>query len=499
MKGQTMVRILPRLLACAAIAGLAACGSSSTLTPTPQRGPITGSGGSGLFSRFVGVGDSLTAGWQSGALLGATIAPNPLGAGSPYPFIPNGQGKGWYARVWSQGNGGADPLDPTRSPLPLIAPPGLGQILVPATAGGLTSIVANVCASEGAAYARSTALTLRINPTSTPLDVAVPGQLLHEALYAFQPTAACTDPANPALGPLAGLASLTGSENLSFYPILGNFPAGTTQIQAAASLRPTLATVWLGSNDLLKFAIGNGGFPPTDPVAFGADTTKAIQTLQGAGAKVAVFNLVDVLQMPYFTSIQAIPAVIQAAGASAGTAAALGAQVQAYLQATYGLGAQGYLTLTGAGKLKGALTAILGGASPGAALGSPAAALVAGDFISDAVAVKTQQLNDAYNAAIAGSAAATGAALIDVHSLFVTYVTANAQRYIPLAGNAHCCALQYGGGLTSLDGLHPSDTGYALIANVAIASLNASYAAGLAPLTSAQITAINATDLYSPH
>ncbi len=494
-----MVRSLPRLLACAAIAALAACGGNNSSNPGPSvPGNVTGTGPGYLFSRFVGVGDSLTAGVQSGALLGATIAPNPLGAGSPFPFVPNTQGHGWYARVWAQATGG-NPLDPATSPLPLMAPPGIGQILLPTTAGGLTSIVANVCSSEGAAFSLSTALTLRINPKATPLDVAVPGQLAHEALYSYQPTASCADATNPALGPLAGLASLIGSENLNFYPVLANFGGNVTQIQAAASLRPTLATIWLGSNDLLKFAVGNGGFPPTDPAALGADITKEIQTLQGAGAKVAVFNLFDVLQAPYFTSIAAIPAVIQAAGADAATAAALGAQVQAYLQATYGLGNGGYLTLSGAGKLKAALAAILGGASPAAALGSPAAALVAGDYVSDPVAAKTQQLNDAYNAAIAAAAASTGAALIDTHAFFANYEAAGPLRYIPLPGNPHCCALQYGGGLTSLDGLHPSDTGYALIANVAIAKLNAAYGAGVTPLSDADITAINATDLYSPH
>jgi lysophospholipase L1-like esterase len=157
------------------------------------------------------------------------------------------------------------------------------------------------------------------------------------------------------------------------------------------------------------------------------------------------------------------------------------------------------LTLSGVGKLKGALAAVLGGASPADALAAPAAALVAGDFVSDAVAVKAQQLNDAYNAAIAASAAATGAALVDAHAFFTNYTAANALHYIPLTGNAKCCALQYGGGLTSLDGLHPSDTGYALIANLAIAKLNASFAAGIAPLTDDQIAAINLTDLYSPH
>lgn len=501
-----MASSLSRLLAAAAVAALAACSSASS-PPAPAPGNITGIGASGLMSRFVGVGDSLTAGQQSGALLGVTIAPNPLGAASLFPVVPNTQGHGWYARVWSQANGGADPLDPAKSPLPLMKPPGLGQILLPATAGGVTSIVASVCGQEGAAYSYSTALGLRLNPTATPLDVAVPGQLTHEALYSYQPTSACTDPANAALGPLAGLASALSSESLNIYPVLANFPAGTTQLQAAASLRPTVATIWLGSNDLLKFAVGNGGFPPTDPAAFGVDITKAIATLQGTGAKVAVLNLFNVLQAPYFTPVAAIPAIITQtligngvpAATAAAQGAALGAQVQGFLQATYGLGTQGYLTLTGTGKLQGALKAILGGAPALTALSSPAATLVAGDFVSDAVAVKAQQLNDAYNAAIASASASTGAALIDVRAFFLTYTSANAQYYIPLSGNPKCCALQYGGGLTSLDGLHPSDTGYALIANAVIAKLNASYSAGIAPLTDAQIQAINATDLYSPH
>lgn len=219
-----------------------------------------------------------------------------------------------------------------------------------------------------------------------------------------------------------------------------------------------------------------------------------------------MLNLVDVLQAPYFTAVAAIPALIEQQLISAGTPAAtaateagvLGPQVQAFLQATYGLGPQAYLQLSGTGKLQGALAAVLGGASPAAALSAPSAALVLGDYVSDAVAVKTQQLNDAYNAAIAASAASTGAALVDTHSFYAAYETATG-RFIPLTGNAKCCALVYGGGLTSLDGLHPSDTGYALIANVVIAKLNASFNAGIAPLTDAQISAINATDLYSPH
>ncbi|MGH7756714.1 MAG: hypothetical protein ACREM8_10590, partial [Vulcanimicrobiaceae bacterium] len=108
---------------------LVACGGGSTPAPPSQPSNVGGTiPGAGLLTRIVGVGDSLTAGEQSNALLGVTIAPNPLGSGSLFPVVPDTQGNGYYALLWSQANGGANPLDPAISPLPLIAPPGVGSI-----------------------------------------------------------------------------------------------------------------------------------------------------------------------------------------------------------------------------------------------------------------------------------------------------------------------------------------------------------------------------------
>jgi hypothetical protein len=53
----------------------------------------------------------------------------------------------------------------------------------------------------------------------------------------------------------------------------------------------------------------------------------------------------------------------------------------------------------------------------------------------------------------------------------------------------------YRGGLSSLDGLHPSNTGYALIANVFIDQLNASYNLGIPDVN---VAAVYATDPYAP-
>lgn len=479
--------------------GAAGCGGSKSATP-PLPGNITGAGTSGLTARIVGVGDSLTAGEQSGALLGVTITPNPI-AGSPFPFIPNTQGHGFYARVWSQANAGADPLALATSPLPLMAPPGLGSILVPTATGGLTSIAAACAGANAAAFSLSTALGARLNPTSTPLDVAIPGQTLHEALYQTQPTGNCSGAGLPSA--FVGLNAIINAENQNFYPILGTFSAGTTQVQAAASLQPTLALVWLGSNDLLKYIFSNGAVGATAPAVFQSDMVNVIATLQNAGAKVAVANLVDVLGAAQFTPVAALAQALGANGVPSALQAPIATAVGTFL-AGFGVGGGGYLTLTGSNKIltviKGALPAILGGTPPSAALAAGFAQLQAsttpfgaGDFVSDSVAANAKSLNAAYNTAIAAAVTKQGAALVNVNATFVQ-AEQSPGEFLPVTGT--CCSLVYGKGFFSLDGLHPSDTAYAVIANLFIAAVDNAYGATIPALSTAQIAAINATDLY---
>jgi lysophospholipase L1-like esterase len=479
---------------------LAACGGGGS-SSLPSGGGGGGGGNNGpLLSRIVGVGDSLTAGEQSDALLGQTISPNPLGSGSPFPVVPNTQGNGYYALIWSQANGGANPLNIANSPLPLMAPPGLGSILLPTTSGGLTSIVAPCQGPAAIATTYSSALQTRLNPTTTPFDVAVPGQTLREAIVMKAPAAPCDGGGLPPQELL--LNGIIQPEDVNLWPVLGNFPQGTTQLAAAVSLKPTLALVWLGSNDLLKYAFSNGAFPPTTQTQFQSDTINVIKSMQKAGAKVAVSNLVDVLDAAVFTKVGNLPGIFAQAlgpyGVTPSEAAALAATVQAYLASTYGLGNNGYLLLSGTAKIQGAVIFSLENDVPLIqALQAQSAQLVAGDYFVDSVAATVQKNNDLYNAAIAAAAKQTGAALVDTHAL-VAQIAAN-NGYYPLPSNPKCCFLYYGGGFFSLDGIHPSNTGYALLANNWIATIDGAYNAGIPPLSASQIATINANDLYSPH
>jgi hypothetical protein len=88
----------------------------------------------------------------------------------------------------------------------------------------------------------------------------------------------------------------------------------------------------------------------------------------------------------------------------------------------------------------------------------------------------------AYNAIIANEAAATGATLVDIWSL-VNDLAANG---VEVGGQRLTTA--FGGGLFSLDGAHPTNTGYALIANEFIKTMNRSLQTGIPPISIEQVS-----------
>ncbi len=435
--------------------------------------------------KLVGVGDSLTAGVQSNALMGADVSPNPFytgtAAGSPFPIVQATQTHGFWALLWSQANAAAV-NNPATSPLPLIKPPGIGQIAVPAdSAGDLTSITTACGSNNQLAYGYSSALGTRLNAAAVPYDVGIPGQTVHEALYQIGPETSCGAPANA--GIFGGLANIVNSESGAFYPVLANFPQGTTQVSAAAGLHGTIDTVWLGSNDLLKFAFAEGALPPTDPAALQTDMVALIKALQASGAKVAVANLIDVIHVAFFIPQPAFPAVFTARltpALGAGAAAVEGPALAAQVDSRYGLGTGGYLTISGLGKI---LTAV--------GQGQALPALGAGDVLPDAVAARLVALNAAYNASIAAAVTQTGAVLVDIHAAIGAAYAAGG-----VALSATCCGFGYGQGIFSLDGFHPSNTGYAVLANVFIQTLNSAFGKSI---PSVDLGAVYATDIYAPH
>jgi hypothetical protein len=278
---------------------LVACqsgGSNMVVTnPFPTTNTVPATSGTAVLKTIVGVGDSLTAGEESDGLVGVT-APNPLGASSKNPFIVASQPFGFWADLYNQVNGAGA----ANNVLPLIRSPGIGTFLVFNAAG--TSLISPQTSCSGlnaSAFTISGALSTRVNPNVTPLDVAVPGQLTHEALAQTGPQGTCQ---SVSVAP----GSIFQAETTNFYPVMANFP-GLTQVAAARALHPTLTTVWLGHNDLLKYALSNGAFGPTPASSIQADLTTIVQTLQQTGSQVALGNLFDVLSAPLFVGLPNVP------------------------------------------------------------------------------------------------------------------------------------------------------------------------------------------------
>lgn len=519
-----------RTLAFVTAASLAACNGGQSLNSTPV--PVAPQSGSAILTNIVGVGDSLTAGEQASGLLGVPTT-NPVSA-LPGNLVPPTQTNGWWALFYAQAKGialspgtyniGTILGDPARSPLPLVNAPGIGsQLVVTAPPLPFTATHSPCDTFNQAAFQLSTALSaVRENPNAVVMDVAVPGQTAHEALYAVGPQtgpptgAGCTYPSS-ASDPTAGaLQSLVNSESVAFYPILGGFVAKNnglkpvTQIDAAVSQQPTLATVWLGANDLLKFAFSGSMAGSDSPQQMQADISLAIQKLQTAGARVLVANLPDVLHTAQFFqgSVPPSNAVCQVhnmfyclvlnglmkQGVPAAAAQLAATNATNNLQTTYGIDANAYLYEAGAFKAFQQVAAGLQRGNPNVTpVLTPPSATGTGDFLPGALAAQVQGLNDAYNAAIGAAVTAGGASLVDVHTTFTQlYAGSFPGQFI----SGTCCSLVFGGGILSWDGLHPSDTGYAFLANLFIGTADAKLGLSIPPLSATTVGQINSADPY---
>ncbi len=528
-----------RLLAAAVAASfLAACSNSGSAPniPVPTPGPANPTLG------FTGLGDSLTAGEQSGGVFGGFAAagtkpvPNPLCVLPDCLFaatgigVPPTQMNGFWSQIWMQMNGASQLqyiqiASPGSSVLPLIAGPGLGNQIVPAspsiTKGPPFATLpgrSGCDAFNQAAYAPQTVLsTVRENPTTMAHNLGLPGMTMHEAIAMNQPPSPTCVPFPGAPPALIGLQELL-SESASYYSVLTGFPFSTslTPLNAAVSLRPTLTTVWLGANDVLHYAFSGGAFTAINGIGGNTaqvqqDMTKIITTLQNAGSKVVVANLPDVLGTGFYMSVAPLPSVASCGAGGPGSVQtflacvlfeggvpyAAADAIRAQVATAYGLNpgtgnsainnGYGYVTLGGATTI---LTALGSGKQPnldpngaGSGLGS--------EYVTPALANNIQTLNNTLNTGIDAAVQATGVPLVDIHTFFHDVATGcqvTGCTQDPLALQAltlnpgKCCTLAFGGGLLSFDGIHPSNTGYAFVAQAFIQAINAKYSLNIPPL-----------------
>lgn len=470
--------------------------------------PVTS--GTANFSKYVAVGNSLTAGYSDGTL-----------------FI-EGQKGAWSTLVASR-----------------FATAGGGEFKIPfmndnigGFAGNTPGVPSNRLFFNGTApvpVAGTPTTVLGAKLSGSFNNMGIPGAKIFHLLA-------------PGYGNAAGL--LTGQANPFFVRISSS--ATATVLGDAVAQSPTFFSLWIGNNDVLGYATsggtgvnqtGNlnpatyGGNDITDPNVFASVYNTLLDGTNGlmkGGAKGVVSNIPSVTSVPFFTAVphNPIPGLptagaaglnqifggINAALAGAGlparfvtlladdgiaatieanpllivdesqinisaqiTAAftpTFGAQTAAFLGSIYGQArharnnatARDYILLTARGVI-GTTQPMVPATFSAIGVSFP---MQDNTTLTANETAQVKTATDAYNASILALANSKGLAFVDANAILARVASGN---YVA-NGFVISSAYVTGGGF-SLDGVHPSPRGYALIANEFIKSINTKFGSNL--------------------
>lgn len=295
----------------------------------------------------------------------------------------------------------------------------------------------------------------RDNPLTQPTNLAIPGITVEQALtLAPNPNAGPSDP-------VAGWANIV----LGFPTPFVVPGAAQTQIQQAVALQPTTLIVWLGNNDALVPALFGGS--PTPLETFAAAFKNMMVILSQTNAKLVVANIPDVTRLPFLTPVAKLA---QETGVPLVRVTTL-----------LGVGPGDLLRPSAVPIAEKILTGAPGPLSQYTCSGAPFSPMPVPCVLTAADAAALQGAVANFNALISVQAALFGATLVDIHSL-VNEIEENGFK-----SGGFCLTTDFLGGLFSLDGVHPTNTGYAIIANEFIKDMNRTLAAGIPPVAVAQV------------
>ncbi|TCK67647.1 GDSL-like lipase/acylhydrolase family protein [Winogradskyella wandonensis] len=441
--------------------------------------------GSADFSKFVSMGNSLTAGFADGALYKISQENStPAIMAEQFAALANG---GSFTQPLMNDNVGG--LLAGGNPLPGFGPrlvfngsgPAPLQSLVP-SASPTTDIVLN-------------------NPTGPFNNLGVPGAKSFHLLA-------------PGYGNFSGVIANPPTANPYFVRMASS--PGTSVIADAVAQQPSFISLWIGNNDVLGYALSGGDgsnpiTPMTGPPGVGFEQTyqALAATLTGnvPGVQGILGNIPNVTAIPHFTTVPHDPVPLDAATA--------GAVNQAYAQYNGGLQlalANSLITSEEAAArtinfeasatnavviVDEDLTDLSGLGLPNFRQATAADLLVlpAASFIGtladpnnplsvNGVAIplsdrwvltpeEQAEIADAtaqYNGVISAVASANGFALLDANALLDELASSG----IATSGLVLTSDLVTGGAF-SLDGVHPTSRGYALIANEMLKAIDATY------------------------
>ncbi|HEY2942031.1 MAG TPA: SGNH/GDSL hydrolase family protein, partial [Vicinamibacteria bacterium] len=231
-----------------------------------------------------------------------------------------------------------------------------------------------------------------------------------------------------------------------------------TALAQGLSLRPTIVTLWIGPNDVLAAAV-NGraieGVTLTPVAAFRAAYQSVVDAIKASGAFAVAANVPDVTTIPFVTTIQ--PIVVSP---TTGAPVRVNGQTVALIGPDGPLPANSLITLAAAPLLlKGeGIPTALGGTGRG----------LPDEVILDLgeVAAMRERVGQ-YNQVIAEICQAASIPVLDVHAFF-----ADVAAHGHVIGGITLTSAFLSGGLFGYDGIHPTELGYAVIANQWIRLIN---------------------------
>ncbi len=414
------------------------CQDRTSLTAPSSPNPKSGSAD---FTRYVSIGNSITAGYQSGAL------------------FQSGQ-------IYAYGNLIAQQTGSPTFEEPLISDPGIGGRMK----------VASI-----------SPFAISVDPSSgTPLNLSYPAPYNNLGV----PGATVYDVLNATSSKTCASYLFGGSANIFFDIILRG--AGS-QFAQTKLLHPTFVTIWIGANDVLGYAT-SGGVSPSSPTAtptFQFLYNQMADSIASLGAKVVVANVPDVTSIPFFNTVGPMMALETPWSALKG----LGVVGLVYEKhgEYVGTGVADSTAL-----LTGQVLITLTGSSYAGLLGKPTGqfyrdnhypALPPGidttkpfgfhpqnpwpdALILDASEIQTAQAStQAFNATISTLASAHGWGLVDIYSIF-NQMRANDFQGGTMMNGIDFFTTYVSGGLFTLDGVHPTAQAQGIIANAFLSVIN---------------------------
>jgi lysophospholipase L1-like esterase len=309
--------------------------------------------------------------------------------------------------------------------LPLIAPPGIPPVL---ELKSLNPLV--IEPADGSSTGRD-------DPSVQATDLAVPGQTVADAL-SLRPDI----PIDSLTDLVLGLPGLMGGVSLS-------------QVEWAEALHPTTIVLWIGNNDALNGVLAADPAALTPEADFETAFGQVIDHLAATGATLVVGNIPDVTVVAYLTPAETV-------------AARAGYPLEA-IGPMLGIGPGDFVTPDAAPLIPQILANPTTGPLPGNVVVTA----------SEAAAIRAAV--DGYNAFLAKKVREDHAALVDIHELFERV----ARRGYVVDGRR--LTTEFLGGVFSLDGIHPTNTAYAIIANEFIRALDRNFAAGVPPVNVEQV------------